>query len=174
MHPSRTIARACAALALAAAAACAPRWVPPPGALDSPRFAVRPPPPGTPGYLATIAYIDTHVRYAHIGAQFVVGPTGDMCYSEEPGAFWCIPPKAVGRVAMDRYVEVHCAKWAPYCAYGNAPRLVPRYQFADKMKLRGEFEDRKRLVDAVDHLLYLMGRVKFPDPFASRRPGVSE
>ena len=71
---------------------------------------------------------------------------------------------------MDRYVEVHCAKWASYCAYKNAPSaLPPGYEFADKVQIREQFEDRPKLVDAIDHLLYLIGREKFPDPFRVKR-----
>ena len=168
-RPRRGRARAGTVLILAlSVAACTRAWVasPPPGPIDSPRFAER---AGRPDYATTIRYIDDHVRYEDLDTGFAIGPTGDMCYAFEPGLSWCIPPKAVGYVGMDRYVEVHCSKWYPYCAYKVGRGAAATRERADQVQVREPFEDRARLVAAFRHLLRLMGGPDLAaDPFAAK------
>jgi hypothetical protein len=159
-RPSRSLLQAAILMLALSAAACAPRWAPPPLAdLNSLRFNER---AGRPDYATTIRYIDDHVRYEDLDTAFVIGPTGDMCYVSAPGHGWCIPPKQVGEVGMDRYVEVHCSKWHPSCAY-KLTGGVPTGRLANQVQVRERFEDRAKLVAAFHHLVYLLGG---PDPTA--------
>jgi hypothetical protein len=158
------LAGAALALSLGVAGCVRAPAMPPGAVLDSPRFAER---RGYPDYATTIRYIDDHVRYEEFDTRFAVGPAGDMCYGDEPGSAWCIPPRAVGEVRMDRYVEVHCSKWFPLCAYRLAGGSLAG-QAANRVQLRERFEDRAKLVAAVRHLVYLMGGPDpRPDPFAA-------
>jgi hypothetical protein len=170
----RSLARAAALVVAAALGACAPGWVavypaPPAPPVASPRFAERAPPAGRPDYPTTIRYIDNRVRYEDIAASFVIGPSGDMCYADDLYDYWCIPPKAVGEVRMDRYVELHCGKRFPGCAY-KAPRAggTGLREYANRVRVREPFEDRENLVNAFRHLIRLMGGTELAgDPFAS-------
>jgi hypothetical protein len=160
----RRYATAAAVIVALAAAACV-RAPPPAGPLDSPRFNER---AGWPDYATTIRYIDDRVRYEDFYTGFEVGPTGGMCYVYETGHAWCVPPKAVGEVRIDQYVEVHCSKWYPECVYGTADGVATG-EVANEMQLRERFEDRARLVAAFEHLAFLMGGPdRTPDPFAAK------
>jgi hypothetical protein len=106
----------------------------PPAPINSPAFAVRPPLPGHPGYLATIKFIDDGVRYVDPQSRFFVSPTGEMCFYTGPStpqvyteAFyktWCIHPYVVDRVSViDNFggsphgVEMWCVRAYPACAH---------------------------------------------------------
>src|SRR6516225_8260896 len=79
-----------------------------PEAINSPAFAVRPPPPGRPSYLDTIRYIDNGVKYIDPFAEFFVSFDGQMCfrglvnrqeaYFENYQNYWCMYPTAVNNV----------------------------------------------------------------------------
>src|SRR6266699_2286486 len=58
-------------------------WVPDapdPTVINSVAFAKREPPPGAPGYLETIRYIDNGVKYIDRYAEFFVSFDGEICF----------------------------------------------------------------------------------------------
>jgi len=171
---------AAATLCLAAQAAVAQTlpalWpvMAPPGPIDSPVFAVRPPPPGQPGYLQTIKFIDDGMKYVDAQSGFFVSPAGEMCFRTLPNTVptvyawyyksWCLSPLAVGQVAAEindvtniHGVRLWCAHAAPQCAHRGGP-FVPMDDSAwisNSVSIESvAYRDERR---ALQNLVFLMG-----------------
>jgi hypothetical protein len=140
----------------------------PPPPIDSPAFAVRPPPPGRPGYLDTIRYIDNGLQYVDRDAGFFVSPEGRMCFvgvlDVRRTAFrprqapWCAWPAALARI--DRIendityvpqVRLWCRHAAPQCFQ----EVGRSYRRADSIAVEIIPSQRERA--ALAYLIYLMG-----------------
>ncbi|MGH7036990.1 MAG: hypothetical protein ACREE1_02470 [Stellaceae bacterium] len=140
----------------------------PPPPVDSPVFAVRAPPPGRPGYLATIGYIDNGLKYVDAQAAFFVSYYGRMCFvgvlnvrrtTFERRQFpWCVAPSALADIEVVEnditYVpqlRLWCRHAAPQC-FQEAGRFDRR---ADSISV--EIVPAQGEKDAVAYLIYLMG-----------------
>src|SRR6516225_4952034 len=150
-----------------------------PEAINSPAFAVRPPPPGRPSYLDTIRYIDNGVKYIDPFAEFFVSFDGQMCfrglvnrqeaYFENYQNYWCMYPTAVSNVeALENnisYVDtvrLWCVLEAPQCA-----RRVGFANFLDDSfldisgwignSIAAQIRPFREQRDAIAYLVYLMG-----------------
>jgi hypothetical protein len=77
--------------------------VPPQAAINSPVFARWAPLPGQPGYLQSIAYVESRIRYVDPSAGFFVSSNGEICFCTRPGSptsiyddtyrTWCLYPQ---------------------------------------------------------------------------------
>lgn len=134
-------------------------------AIDSPIFAVRLPPPGHPGYLATIKYIDDGMRYVDPLAGFYVSPAGELCFHTRPDypttiyenyyRDWCIFPQSVDRVeALPNptlnEVRLWCRRAFPQCARSLGDGRIADSILAPTLDYRQER-------DALEHLIFMMG-----------------
>lgn len=167
----RTVAISVVLATLALLAACAPQPAPPP--INSVAFERRPPPPGQPGYLETIKYIDDGVHYISPTASFFVSPIGEMCFHEAlvpgitpvtvPSDYWCMSPYAVKSV--DAYendisyvnqVRLWCRLGTPQCAHRvGFPNLLATEWIANS--IAAETIPFQRQKAAIEYLVYLMG-----------------
>ncbi|HJU18965.1 MAG TPA: hypothetical protein VJ770_21120 [Stellaceae bacterium] len=142
-----------------------PRRPPP---INSPSFALRPPPPGSPGYLATIAYIDNGLKYIDQKAGFFVSADGRMCFvgvlNVQRTVFevrrfpWCVAPAALAGIdAIENditYVpqlRLWCRHAAPQC-FQEVGRF---YRRSDSVAV--EILPSRREKAAIAYLVYLMG-----------------
>ncbi len=179
--------RAIAALAITgimvALAACVP---PLPAPIDSPVFARRPPPPGEPGYLETIKYVDDGLRYIAPNAGFLVSADGEMCFlgSITPGVrlellpqhYWCMSPfdvSAIDALESDtdyvNRVRLWCRHSSPQCAHKIAyPDQFDDMTMANSITVETIPFQRER--DAIERLVYLMGGNIGPDEAEAGRP----
>ena len=146
-----------------------------PEAINSPRFAVRPPPPGQPGYLDTIRYIDSGVKYIDPFAEFFISFDGQMCFRglvnrqaaffENYQNYWCMYPTAVNNVeALENNlsyvnnVRLWCVLEAPQCArrIGIFPNFLD-----DSSSIGNSITAQTRPFrgqrDAIEYLIHLMG-----------------
>ncbi len=141
--------------------------------LNSLAFEKRPPLPGQPGYLATIAYINDGMHYISPSAGFFVSNLGAMCFEGAilpgptpeyiPPNYWCINPLAVGRVeAIDNnisyinQVKLWCRLAAPQCVEKAAyPNWPDRPLVGNSITVETVPFLRQR--DAIEYLVYLMG-----------------
>src|SRR5271167_1040465 len=79
-----------------------------PTTINSDAFAKRQPLPGQRGYLETIRFIDSGVKYIDPFAEFFISPEGNMCFRglvnrqmlefENYQNYWCINPEFVNNV----------------------------------------------------------------------------
>jgi hypothetical protein len=176
------------AIALAALlAACAPyppryfgpqlAWfpgAPDPNIINSPAFSVRAPPPGQPGYLETIRYIDNGVKYIDPHAEFFVSFDGELCFRglvnrqqsefENYQNYWCMPPTAVNNIdaiendiSYVNSVRLWCRHATPQCArrLGYANFLDDSGMVANSIWAQTVPYKEER--DAIRYLVYLMG-----------------
>ncbi len=173
-----------AAMLLAACSPEAPRyfgpqlaWVPggpDPAVINSVSFAVRPVPPGQPGYLETIRYIDDGVKYIDRYSEFFISFNGEMCFRglvnhqqaefENYQNYWCIHPTAVNNVdALENdvsyvnEVRLWCGHAAPQCA-----RRIGYPNFLDESaptsnSISAQIVSYKQARSAIEYLIYLMG-----------------
>jgi hypothetical protein len=150
-----------------------------PEAINSPAFAVRPPPPGQPSYLDTIRYIDTGVKYIDPFAEFFISFDGQMCfrglvnrqeaYFENYQNYWCMYPTAVNNVeALENNissintVRLWCVLQAPQCARRIGFDNFLNNSFLDNSDWIGNsiaaqtrpFREQRH---AIEYLVYLMG-----------------
>ncbi len=145
-----------------------------PQAINSPEYAIRPPLPGQPGYLDTIRYIDSGVRYIDPYAEFFISYDGQMCfrglvnrqqaYFENYQNYWCMYPTAVNNVeALENdisYVDtvrLWCVLKAPQCA-----RRVGYPNFLDDSdwvgnSIAAQIRPFREQRNAIEYLVYLMG-----------------
>ena len=173
-----------AAMLLAACAQTPPQYFGPqlasasgevePQAINSPAYAVRPPLPGRPGYLETIRYIDSGVKYIDPYAEFFISYDGQMCfrglvnrqeaYFENYQNYWCMPPTEVNNVeALDNdisyinTVRLWCALKAPQCArrYGY-PNFLDETGWLGN-SITAETVPAREQRNAIESLVYLMG-----------------
>jgi hypothetical protein len=173
-----------AALLLAGCSPATPRyfgpqlaWVPggpDPAEINSPAFAVRPAPPGQPGYLETIRYIDDGVKYIDRYSEFFISFDGEMCFrglvNRQRGLFenyqnyWCIYPAAVNNVdALENnvsYVDevrLWCRHGTPQCArrFGYSNFLDEESPIANSIS--AQIVPYRHQRNAIEYLVYLMG-----------------
>jgi hypothetical protein len=156
-----------------------------PDAINSPAFAIRRPPPGRPGYLETIRYIDNGVKYVDAFAEFFISFDGQMCFRglvnrqltlfENYQNYWCMHPTAVNNIdALEdnvsnvNTVRLWCALEAPQCArrFGFGNFLDDSGWWGNTITTQTRpFREQR---DAIGYLVYLMGgNVREPGP--SRR-----
>lgn len=152
-------------------------WIPggpDPSAINSIAFAKRPPPPGQPGYLETIRFIDDGVKYTDPHAEFFVSFDGQLCFRglvnhqqaefENYQNYWCLAPAAVNHVdaiendiSYVNGVRLWCRHAAPQCA-----RRIGYPNFLDESgtvsnSISAQIVPYKQERDAIYHLIYLMG-----------------
>lgn len=158
-------------VALAALAGCAVKPQLPP--INSVAFERRPPPPGQPGYLETIKYIDDGLRYTSPIGEFFVSPFGEMCFfgALVPGitpvlvapGYWCMSPLAVNGVdaiendiSYVNQVRLWCQLATPQCAHrvGYPTALEPNWT---ANSITAETIPFQRQRAAIEYLVYLMG-----------------
>lgn len=150
-----------------------------PQAINSPVYAVRPPPPGQPGYLETVRYIDNGMKYIDPYAEFFVSFDGQLCFRglvnrqeaffENYQNYWCMPPTAVNNVeALENNisyvntVRLWCVLEAPQCAR--------RFGFGNFLENGGldntgwlgnsisaQIRPFREQRSAIEYLVYLMG-----------------
>jgi hypothetical protein len=153
-----------------------------PEAINSPAFAVSPPPPGRSSYLDTIRYIDNGVKYIDPFAEFFVSFDGQMCFRglvnrqlalfENYQSYWCMFPTAVNTVdALEdnisflNTVRLWCALEAPQCArrFGFRNFLDDSGWWGNSITAQTRpFREQR---DAIVYLAYLMGGdVRGPAP----------
>ncbi len=155
---------------VASLAACAPQPLPP---INSLAYARRPPPPGQPGYLETIKYVDDGLRYIAGNARFLVSGTGELCFlgSVVPGIplellpqyYWCMSPLDVSsvdalenNVSYVNRVRLWCRLASPQCAHKIAfPNQFDTMTAANSITAETIPFVRQR--DAIVYLVYLMG-----------------
>jgi len=145
-----------------------------PQAINSPAFATRPPPPGQPGYLYTIRYIDNGVKYIDPFAEFFISFDGQMCFRglvnrqaalfENYQNYWCMYPTAVNNVEAleDNIIYVNtvrlwCVLEAPQCARRTGfPNLLDDSSWIANsiMAQTRPFREQR---NAIEYLIYLMG-----------------
>lgn len=136
--------------------------------VNSPLFAVRAPPPGRPGYLATIGYINDGLKYVDAQTAFFVSDYGRMCFvgvlnvqrtTFERRQFpWCVAPTALADVEVvendTTYVpqlRLWCRHAAPQC-FQESGRF---YRRSDSISV--EILPAQGERNALAYLIYLMG-----------------
>lgn len=141
--------------------------------VNSVAFEKRPPLPGQPSYLETIAYINDGVHYISPAARFFVSNLGAMCFQGAvvpgpspvyiPPSYWCINPLSVDRVeAIDNnisyinQVKLWCRLSVPQCAEKVGYPNVPDYPWIAN-SITVETVPFLRQRDAIEYLVYLMG-----------------
>ena len=145
-----------------------------PAAINSVAFAKRAPPPGQPGYLETIRYIDNGVKYIDPYAEFFISFDGQMCFRglvnnrntqfEHYQNYWCMYPTAVhnvdaieNNVSYVNVVRLWCVLEAPQCArrFGFPNFLDESTGIANSISAQiVPFREQRR---AIEYLIYLMG-----------------
>jgi hypothetical protein len=152
-------------------------WVPgapDPTAINSTEFAVRPAPPGQPGYLETIRYIDDGVKYVDPYGEFFVSFDGAMCFRglvnrqhavfENYQNYWCMFPTAVNNVdalqnnvSYVNEVRLWCRLGTPQCArrFGYPNFLDEGIPIANSISTQTIPYHQQR--NAIEYLVYLMG-----------------
>jgi hypothetical protein len=142
--------------------------------INSPAFAIRAPAPGQLGYLDTIRYIDSGVKYIDPFAEFFVSYDGQMCFRglvnrqllefENYQNYWCMYPTMVNNVeelednitTVNR-VRLWCVLEAPQCArrFGFVNYLDESPWIGNSISAQTRPSKEQRA--AVEHLIYLMG-----------------
>jgi hypothetical protein len=147
---------------------------PNPAAINSGGYATRSAPPGQPGYLETIKYIDDGVKYIDPFSQFFVSFDGQLCFRglvnhqlaefEDYQTYWCMFPTAVNNVeALENdisyvnEVRLWCRHAAPQCArrYGYPTFLNVSSDIANNIS--AQIVPYKQERNAIEYLVYLMG-----------------
>lgn len=160
------------AAGLAAPARPADAWwawfAPPPAPINSPAFAVRAPPPGRPGYLETIGYIDNGLQYVDPNSGFFVAADGRMCFIgvldagrttfeswQDP---WCVAPKALADVEVIENDVTYVPQLRLWCRHA-APQCFQ--ETSQPYRASGSIAvaiiPSRREKAAVEYLIYLMG-----------------
>jgi len=143
--------------------------------INSQAFAIRAPSPGQPGYLETIRYIDSGVKYIDPFAEFFISFDGQMCFRglvnrqmllfENYQNYWCMYPTNVNNVeelpdnvTTVNTVRLWCRLEAPQCARRlGLPNFLldesPWLGNSISVQIRPSKEQRT----AIEHLIYLMG-----------------
>jgi hypothetical protein len=140
---------------------------------NSQAFEKRPPLPGQPNYLETIAYINDGMHYISPDAGFFVSNLGAMCFLGVivpgnppvyiPPNYWCINPLSVDRVeainnniSYINQVRLWCRLAVPQCVEKAAYPTWPDYPgIANSLTVETVPFLRQR--DAIEYLVYLMG-----------------
>jgi hypothetical protein len=160
----------CSVLSAILLAACVKAPTPP---VNSPAFVRRAPLPGQPGYLETIRYIYSGMRYVTSDAAFFISSGGEMCFQGLPDPtmnpyavrknYWCISPLAVGAVDRIRNgvtnvngVRLWCRITAPQCVHKFGwPN--PMDELWEANSVLAETTPSRGQKAAFEHLIYLMG-----------------
>lgn len=143
-------------------------------AINSPGYAMRPPPLGQPDYFETIRYIDDGVKYIDPYAEFFISYDGQMCFRglvnrnltkfENYQNYWCMYPVFVKNVEELRdnvttvnSVRLWCVLEAPQCA-----RRIGLPNFLDESpwignSISAQTRPSRDQRSAIEHLIYLMG-----------------
>ncbi len=143
--------------------------------INSQAFAIRAPSPGQPGYLETIRYIDSGVKYIDPFAEFFISFDGQLCFRglvnrqmllfENYQNYWCMYPTNVNNVeelpdnvTTVNTVRLWCRLEAPQCARRlGLPNFLldesPWLGNSISVQIRPSKEQRT----AIEHLIYLMG-----------------
>jgi hypothetical protein len=145
-----------------------------PEPINSPAFAVRATLPGQPGYLETVNYIDTGMRYIDPESRFFISAAGEMCFRTRPRyptiyydiyyRNWCVYPQSVERVEAGvgltaNEVRLWCMHVYPECVHTF--NEIASSVSAPTIDYRQERE-------ALENLIYLMGGIVRPSrPFDS-------
>lgn len=153
-----------------ASADAVPVWfgaVPSVAPINSPVFARWAPLPGQPGYLQSIAYIETRIRYVDPSAGFFVSPAGEICVRTRPSSVtsiyedtyrtWCVYPHlvhqvepTVNSVANLNGVRLWCAHDFPHCAYSvSEPGQTANSIYAAAI-------DHRQVRTALANLIFMM------------------
>jgi hypothetical protein len=195
MSAKSTVRVVAVAMLLAACSPVPPRYFGPqlasifgetdPAAINSVAFAIRTPPPGQPGYLETIRYIDNGLKYIDPYAEFFISFDGQMCFRglvnrqlnlfENYQNYWCIYAAFVNNVeALENNVSyVNTVRL--WCVL-DAPQCARRFGFPDFLDQSGWFSNSitaqtlpfREQRTAIEYLVYLMGgNIRSPGP--SRR-----
>ena len=146
-----------------------------PQAINSAAFAIRASPPGRPGYLDTIRYIDDGMKYIDPFAEFFISYDGQMCFRglvnrqqavfENYQNYWCMYPTQVSnveslwdRVSYVNTVRLWCALEAPQCARRTG---FPNGFLDDSgwwgNSITAQMRPFREQRDAITYLIYLMG-----------------
>jgi hypothetical protein len=175
MRISRRLALFCllACMTTPAAAEAVPVWFGPPpsvAAVNSPVFARWAPLRGQLGYLQSIAYIDSRMRYVDPSAGFFVSPAGEICVRTRPSSStsiyddryrtWCFYPRLVHQVepmsnsvANLNGVRLWCAHDFPHCAYSvDEPGRTANSIFAEAI-------DHRQVRAVLGNLIFIMSGV---------------
>src|SRR5215468_387042 len=143
--------------------------------INASAYAVRPSLPGQPGFLETIRYIDSGMKYIDPFAEFFVSYDGQLCfrglvnhqaaYFENYQNYWCMPPTTVNNVeALENNisyvnnVRLWCVIEAPQCArrIGIFPNFLD-----DSSSIGNSITAQTRPFrgqrDAIEYLIHLMG-----------------
>jgi len=145
-----------------------------PAAINSDAFAKRQPLPGQRGYLETIRFINSGMRYIDPFAEFFISPDGQMCFRglvnrqllefENYQNYWCMNPLSVNNVeelqnstTSVNSVRLWCILEAPQCA-----RRVGWPNYLDESlwignSISAQTRPAREQRAAVEHLIYLMG-----------------
>jgi len=145
-----------------------------PTAVNSDAFAKRQPLAGQLGYLETIRFIDSGMKYIDPFAEFFISPEGQMCFRglvnrqmlefENYQNYWCMYPAFVNNVeelqnsttSVNR-VRLWCILEAPQCA-----RRIGWPNYLDESpwisnSISAETRPAREQVAAIEYLIYLMG-----------------
>ena len=164
-----------------------------PQAINSPAYAIRSPLPGQPGYLDTIRYIDSGVKYIDPYAEFFISYDGQMCfrglvnrqeeYFENYQNYWCMYPTEVNNVeALENNitsvntVRLWCVLEAPQCARRIGFANFLDNSFLDNSgwignSIAAETRPSREQRNAIEYLIYLMGgNAAGAQPLPLRRP----
>ena len=145
-----------------------------PAAINSDAFAKRQPLPGQPGYLETIRFINSGMRYIDPFAEFFISPDGQMCFRglvnrqllefENYQNYWCMHPVFVNNVeelqnstTSVNSVRLWCILEAPQCA-----RRIGWPNYLDESlwisnSISAQTRPSREQRAAIEHLIYLMG-----------------
>jgi hypothetical protein len=145
-----------------------------PAAINSDAFAMRQPLPGQLGYLETIRFINSGMKYIDPFAEFFISPDGQMCFRglvnrqllefENYQNYWCMNPASVNNVeelqnstTSVNSVRLWCILEAPQCA-----RRIGWPNYLDESpwignSISAETRPSKEQRAAIEHLIYLMG-----------------
>jgi hypothetical protein len=140
----------------------------PPPPVNSPAFVLRPPPPGRPGYLATIGYIDDGLKYVDPESGFFVSSDGRMCFvgalNVQRTVFqirrfpWCAAPTALAAVEVVENDITYVPQLRLWCRHAAPECFQERgrfYRRADSIAV--EIIPSQREKTALEYLVYLMG-----------------
>jgi hypothetical protein len=145
-----------------------------PSAINSGAFAKRAAPPGRPGYLDTIEYINNGVKYIDPYSEFFISFDGAMCFRglvnrqqtefENYQNYWCIYPTAVNNIdaiengiSYVNEVRLWCTHETPQCARRfGFPNFLDQSAWIGN-SISAQIVPYKQQRSAIEYLIYLMG-----------------
>ena len=145
-----------------------------PTAINSDAFAKRQPLAGQLGYLETIQFINSGMKYIDPFAEFFISPEGQMCFRglvnrqmlefENYQNYWCMYPAFVNNVeelqnstTSINSVRLWCILEAPQCARRIGwPNYLDESPWIGNSISAGTRPSKEQRA-AIEHLIYLMG-----------------